>query len=67
MGKREKRLKKQEESLLKQAERHRIKAETEKGRLDTTREYWLEEARGYEEEANKRRELRFRKKKNMLQ
>ena len=63
MGKREKRLKKQEESLLKQAEKHRIKAETEKGRKDTTRRYWLEEAEDYETEAIKRKALRFRKKK----
>lgn len=66
MDKREERLKKQEESLLKQAEIHRMKAETEKGRLDTTRRYWLEEAEDFEKEASKRRELRFRKKRNIL-
>ena len=63
MGKREKRLKKQEESLFKRAEKHRIKAETEKGRLDTTRDYWLAEAEEYEQQAKERRELRLRKEK----
>ena len=42
--KRDKRLKKQEEGLLKQAEMHRIKVETQKGRKDTTHDYWLGEA-----------------------
>lgn len=61
MDKREKRLKKQEESLLKQAEIHRIKAKIQEGRLDTTKEYWLHEAENYEKEALERRKLRFRK------
>lgn len=61
MGKREKRLKKQEESLLKQAEIHRIKSEAENGRLDTTKAYWIHEAENYEKEALDRRKLRFRK------
>ena len=39
MASRKKRLKKQEESLERQAEKHRIKAETEKGRKDTTHDY----------------------------
>jgi len=57
MAKREKRLKKQEESLLKRAEEHRIKAETEEGEKDTTREYWLGEAERFEEQARERLEL----------
>lgn len=63
MDKRERRLKKQEESLLKQAEIHRIKAETKDGKLDTTKEYWFHEAENYEKEALERRKLRFRKNK----
>ena len=57
MVKREKRLGKQEESLLKQAEKHRIKAMTQKGRKDTTHEYWLGEAKRFEEQARKRAEM----------
>jgi len=57
MAKREKRLKKQEESLLKRAEEHRIKAETAEGEKDTIREYWLGEAERFEEQARERLEL----------
>ena len=51
MVKREKRLIKQRESLLKRAKEHRIKAETERGNKDTTPEYWLGEAERFEEQA----------------
>jgi len=54
---REKRLKKQEKSLLERAEEHRIKAETEKGRKDTTQEYWLGEAERFEKQAAERLEI----------
>ena len=57
MVKREKRLKKQEEGLLKQAEKHRIKAETMQGRKDTTKEYWLGEAERFEKRAKQRAEI----------
>lgn len=57
MVKRIKRLEKQEKGLLEQAIKHRIKAETEIGNKDTTRDYWLEEARRFEEQARKRARL----------
>lgn len=57
MSKREKRLKKQEESLLKRAKEHRIKAETEPGKKDTTPAYWLNEAEIYERQAEQRAEI----------
>lgn len=57
MAKREKRLKRQEESLLKQVEKHRVKAESLKGDKDTTHDYWLEEAKRFEEQAKKRAEM----------
>jgi len=48
---RKKRLIKKRESLLERAKEHRLKAETEPGRKDTTREYWLGEAERFEEQA----------------
>jgi len=48
---RKKRLIKQKESLLERAKEHRIKAETEKGKKDTTPAYWLGEAERFEEQA----------------
>jgi len=57
MAKREKRLKKQEKSLLDQAKKHKIKAEIEKGRKDTTRDYWLGEAERFELRAKQRAEI----------
>lgn len=57
MDKREKRLIKQRESLLKRAREHRIKAETQKGSKDTTPAYWLKEAGNFEEQARKRNEI----------
>lgn len=53
----EKRLKKQEKSLLEQARKHRIKAETEIGRKDTTQGYWLEEAERFEKQAEQRAKM----------
>lgn len=56
-----KRLKKSAESLAKRREEHLLKAENEKGRLDTTPEYWRGEARRFEEmseeKENKAKEL----------
>jgi len=57
MASREKRLKKQEDGLLKQAEKHRIKAETMQGRKDTTKDYWLGEAERFEKRARERAEM----------
>jgi len=57
MASREKRLKKQEEGLLRQAEKHRIKAETMRGRKDTTKDYWLGEAERFEKRARERAEM----------
>lgn len=58
MASREKRLKRQEEGLKKQAEKHRIKVESEKGDKDTTHDYWLGEAERFEERARQRAEMR---------
>ncbi len=57
MSKREKRLIKQVEGLRKQAEKHREKIETEKGRKDTTRDYWKAEIEEYEKQADEREEI----------
>lgn len=57
MVKREKRLKKQEESLLKQAEKHMIKIKTQSGRKDTTPAYWLGEVERFKEQAKQRAEM----------
>jgi len=54
---RKKRLIKKKESLLKRAKEHRIKAETELGRKDTTQEYWLGEAERFEEQAKDVQEI----------
>lgn len=48
---RKKRLIKKKESLLKRAKEHIEKAETQEGSKDTTPEYWIKEARGFEEQA----------------
>ena len=58
MGKRSKRLEKQEMSLLRQAEKHLKKAKTEIGRKDTTKGYWLTEAEKFKKQAEKRVEMR---------
>jgi hypothetical protein len=57
MVKRIKRLEKQEKSLLEQARKHRIKAETQIGKKDTIRAYWLGEAERFEKQAKKRAEM----------
>ena len=54
---REKRLVKKRESLLERAKEHRLKAQTEPGRKDTTREYWLGEAGRFEEQAKQAQEM----------
>jgi len=54
MASREKRLKKQYEGLMKQAEKHRVKIETLEGRKDTTKAYWLKEAKNFEKRAEER-------------
>jgi hypothetical protein len=55
--KRKKRLKKQEEGLLEQAQKHLIKTETEIGRKDTTKDYWLGEAERFKKQAEVRAEM----------
>jgi len=55
--KRKKRLIKQKIGLLKQAEKHRQKIETGKGRKDTTHAYWEKEIKRYEEQAKERAKL----------
>ena len=64
MGKREKKLIKQRESLLKRAKEHRIKAETEKGTKDTTPSYWLKEAENFEKQAKEKDEILEKLQKN---
>ena len=54
---RRKRLIKKKESLLERAKEHRIKAETEPGRKDTTPAYWLGEAERFEEQAKDVQEM----------
>lgn len=54
---RRKRLIKKKESLLERAKEHRIKAETEPGRKDTTPTYWLGEAERFEEQAKDAQEM----------
>lgn len=54
MAKREKRLKKQERGLLKQAQKHLEKLETEDGRKDTTHKYWEKEIKRYKSQAKER-------------
>lgn len=54
MVKRKKRLMKQKEGLLKQAEKHRLKIKEEDGGKDTTHEYWEKEIKRYEEFAKEK-------------
>jgi len=56
MVKRKKRLIKQVIGLLKQAEKHRLKIETEPGRKDTTHDYWKREIIEFEKRAKERAE-----------
>ena len=55
MVKREKRLKKAIESLERQKLIHLQKIETEKGRKDTTKDYWRKELEKFEREIEKKR------------
>jgi hypothetical protein len=66
MSKRTKRLEKQEQGLLEQARKHRLKVETMDGRKDTTKGYWLKEAARFEEQARERADMleKLRKKKH---
>ncbi len=57
MVKRKKRLEKQVKSLLEQAEKHRKKAEEMEGEKDTTKEYWISEAKRFEEQAKQRKKM----------
>jgi hypothetical protein len=57
MVKRKKRLKKQIEGLEKQAEKHREKIKTEKGKKDTTKDYWEEEIEKLEKRKKEREEI----------
>jgi len=57
MAKRKKRLIKQEKGLLKQAEKHLQKLETQEGEKDTTPEYWKREAERFKEQAKERTEI----------
>ncbi|MDO8622988.1 MAG: hypothetical protein Q7R52_01980 [archaeon] len=54
---RKKRLTKQMKSLLERAKEHRIKAETEKGKKDTTQGYWISEAERFEEQAKEKEDI----------
>jgi hypothetical protein len=58
MGKRAKRLRKQEQGLLRQAKIHIRKVKTELGRKDTTRDYWLKEIEKFRRQAEKKSKLR---------
>ena len=65
MPNRKKRLEKQKQGLLKQAEKHKLKAKTEKGRKDTTQGYWIGEIERFERRAEQRDAIlkKIRKKK----
>jgi len=66
MGKRKKRLVKQIRGLEKQKEKHEIKVETEKGKLDTTPDYWRGEISDLERQIEERwsKLIKLRKKKS---
>ncbi|MBI2047203.1 hypothetical protein HYT26_03510 [Candidatus Pacearchaeota archaeon] len=57
MASRKKRLIKQIDGLIKQAEKHKEKIETEKGEKDTTPAYWAGEKERYEKQAEERAEI----------
>lgn len=57
MTKRVKRLIKQREGLLEQAMKHQQKIETEKGRKNTTHEYWRGEMERFRKQAEERDKL----------
>jgi hypothetical protein len=52
--KRKKRLKKQEQGLLMQIKKHQKKLKTEKGKKDTTHDYWLKEIERFKQRAKER-------------
>ncbi len=54
---REKRLVKSIESLEEQIKLHKDKIETEEGDKDTTKDYWREEIKRFEEEIKKKKRL----------
>jgi len=58
---REKRLAKGIESLEEQVRLHKNKIESEEGNKDTTKDYWREEIKRFEEEIKKKKRL-FEKK-----
>jgi len=55
--KRKKRLIKQIKGLEKQAEKHKLKKEAEKGKLDTTPKYWEKEIEIYERQVKEKQEM----------
>ena len=57
MNKRIKRLIKQQEGLLEQAKKHQQKIDTEKGRKDTTHEYWEGEKVRFLKQAEERAKM----------
>jgi len=57
MDKRQKRLIKQIEGLRKQAEKHKEKLKTKKGKKDTTHDYWKAEIEEYERQADEKEEI----------
>ena len=57
MVKRKTRLEKQKKGLLEQANKHRIKLETESGNKDTTPEYWEAEIERFKKRAKQREEM----------
>ena len=57
MTKRIKRLMKQKKSLLEQVRKHQQKIETEKGKKDTTHEYWEGEKERFLKQAEERAKL----------
>jgi len=62
---RQKRLEKQKKGLLEQADKHKIKLETEPGDKDTTPRYWESEMERLRKRAKQREEMleKLRKKK----
>jgi len=57
MSNRKKRLEKQRKGLLKQAEKHKLKVKAERGRMDTTKEYWIGEIGRFERREKQRAEM----------
>ncbi len=57
MDKRQKRLIKQIEGLRKQAEKHKEKLETKRGKKDTTHDYWKVEIEEDKRQADEKEEI----------